>query len=173
MPDGLLSPPPEGYPAVVSVLLGNGDGTFQTAVPYDTGAYGASAVAVADLNGDGKLDLAVANVSSTGSLGFGVSGALSVLLGNGDGTFQTAEVSVTPQSIAAVGLADLRSVGKLDLVATTTPTFADSVVYVLLGNGDGTFQSPVAYYTVSQCFSHFCRSRRCQRRWDTRYRRSK
>jgi hypothetical protein len=134
----------------VSVLLGNGDGTFQTAVPYDTGAYGASAVAVADLNGDGKLDLAVANVSSTGSLGFGVSGALSVLLGNGDGTFQTAEVSVTPQSIAAVGLADLRSVGKLDLVATTTPTFADSLVYVLLGNGDGTFQSPVAYYTASQ-----------------------
>jgi hypothetical protein len=64
----------------VSVLLGNGDGTFQPAVNYAAGS-GPASVAVKDFNGDGSLDLAVAdNQGST----------LSVLLGNGDGTFQTA-----------------------------------------------------------------------------------
>ena len=60
----------------MSVLLGNGDGTFQAHVDYGAVAYPYS-VAVGDFNGDGKLDLATAN-------GYGVS----VLLGNGDGTFQ-------------------------------------------------------------------------------------
>ena len=45
----------------VSVLLGNGDGTFQTAVSYGTGGYQPYSVAVADVNGDGKPDLVVAN----------------------------------------------------------------------------------------------------------------
>ncbi len=46
----------------MGVLLGNGDGTFQTAVTYDSGGYAANSVAVADVNGDGKPDLLVANV---------------------------------------------------------------------------------------------------------------
>ena len=45
----------------VGVLLGNGDGTFQTAVTYGSGGYWANSVAVADVNGDGKPDLLVAN----------------------------------------------------------------------------------------------------------------
>src|SRR5438128_1729780 len=65
--------------AGVSVLSGNGDGTFQTAANYGPG--GGRSVAVSDFNHDGKLDLAVANTSS---------GNVSVLLGNGDGSFQTA-----------------------------------------------------------------------------------
>ena len=64
----------------VSVLLGNGNGTFQTAVNYGAGR-GPSSVAVGDFNGDGKADLAVANYSG---------GNVSVLLGNGNGTFQAA-----------------------------------------------------------------------------------
>jgi hypothetical protein len=61
----------------VSVLLGNGDGTFRAAASYAVGS-GPVSVAVGDFNGDGKLDLAVANEGS---------GDVSVLLGNGDGTF--------------------------------------------------------------------------------------
>jgi hypothetical protein len=64
----------------VSVLLGKGDGTFQTAVNYGAGT-GAYSVAVGDFNHDGKPDLAVANYGSNN---------VSVLLGKGDGTFQAA-----------------------------------------------------------------------------------
>ena len=61
----------------VGVLLGHGDGTFQTAVAYPSGGDRCHSVAVADVNGDNKLDLIVAN-----------DGAVGVLLGNGNGTFQ-------------------------------------------------------------------------------------
>ena len=64
----------------VSVLLGNGDGTFHAAVNYDAGTS-PSSVTTGDFNGDGKTDLAVANAASN---------TVSVLLGNGDGTFQAA-----------------------------------------------------------------------------------
>jgi FG-GAP-like repeat len=50
-----------GINGVVGVLLGNGDGTFKSAVTYDAGGYGTASVAVADVNGDGKPDLVVAN----------------------------------------------------------------------------------------------------------------
>jgi len=75
----------------VSVLLGAGDGTFKQPVSYVS--YAASnniepyAVAVGDFNGDGKADLAVTNYSSTG-FPFAEGKSVSILLGNGDGTFQ-------------------------------------------------------------------------------------
>ena len=62
--------------------MGNGDGTFQTAVPYSAGQGSLNSVAVADLNGDGIPDLAVANYA-------GDNGPIGVLLGKGDGTFQS------------------------------------------------------------------------------------
>jgi streptogramin lyase len=66
----------------VSILLGNGDGTFRAAVNYGVGSGSApTSVAVGDFNGDGKLDLAVANELSNN---------VSILLGNGNGTFQAA-----------------------------------------------------------------------------------
>ena len=70
----------------VSILLGNGDGTFQPQVSYAVG-MGASSVAVGDFNGDGKLDLAVANAGSI-ALPRIYGTTISILLGNGDGTFQ-------------------------------------------------------------------------------------
>ena len=65
----------------VSVLLGNGDGTFRLPTPYEVGGSTPVAVAVGDFNGDGNPDLAVV-VTTTNSV--------AILLGNGDGTFQPA-----------------------------------------------------------------------------------
>ena len=70
----------------MSVLLGNGDGTFQPQVTYAVGST-AHAIVAGDFNGDGRTDLAVANQAGD---------TVSVLLGNGDGTFQ-------PQVTYAVG----------------------------------------------------------------------
>ncbi len=134
----------------VSVLLGNGDGTFQPAVMYATGAPFAASIAVGDVNGDGVPDLVVGDVWQTfhQSGGF-FPGGVSVLLGNGDGTFQPPVVygsgGVNAYSVA---LADLRNNGKLDIAVTNTyddETTVVGSVSVLLGNGDGTFQPAVDY----------------------------
>ena len=132
----------------VGVLLGNGDGTFQTAIGYASGGYEADAVAIADVNGDGHADIVVANQCST-STDCSSGGIVSVLLGNGDGTFQPA-VGYNSGGMYATSVAikDLNGDGHPDLVV------ANSVeVGVLLGNGNGTFQTAVAYssggYTAS------------------------
>lgn len=121
-------------PGTISVLLGKGDGTLQSPVDYAT-AQGPEAVKVGDFNGDGKLDLAVAAESSTAAV-------VSVLLGRGDGTFQTTTdypVGAGPTSIIA---ADLNKDGKLDLAVVN---HSDSSISVLLGNGNGTFQTQTKY----------------------------
>jgi hypothetical protein len=117
--------------ATVSVLLGNGDGSFGAHSDFPTGhnspsGYWLPSVATADFNADGHLDLAVQNNN-----GFG--GAVTVLMGNGDGTFgPPTDVSTGyPTSVAA---ADINADGRPDLVAT------GASASVLLGNGDGTFQ---------------------------------
>jgi hypothetical protein len=125
----------------VSVLLGNGDGTFRPHVDYSTGADAAS-VTVADFNDDGKLDLAVATTCYV-SCATGVS----ILLGNGDGTFQ-AHVDYPAGSDAfSTAVGDFNGDGKLDLAVAN---YGSLSVSVLLGNGDGTFQPHVDYSTVGQ-----------------------
>jgi hypothetical protein len=91
--DGILDVVVSDYDQSINVFLGNGDGTFQPAVGYTTGEY-PRAVAVADVNGDGIVDLIANNVGvGPGGAEFDREGALpgsvAVLLGNGDGTFQT------------------------------------------------------------------------------------
>ena len=125
----------------VGVLLGNSDGTFQTAVPYVSGGTGADSVSIADLNGDGVLDLVVANCGSTAcNSGTGVVG---VLLGNGDGTFQSSVPygSGGTATNISVAIADIDGDGKPDLICANDSGLAG----VLLGNGDGTFQTAVTY----------------------------
>src|ERR1700727_1925572 len=132
----------------VNVLLGNGDGTFQPAVTYNTGAADANFLAVADANGDGKLDLLVINICASNNSCSG--GVLSVLLGNGDGTFQTAvnygSGGESPQGISA---ADVNGDGKVDIVVvhqcTNNGDCSSGLASVLLGNGDGSFQNAVNF----------------------------
>ena len=122
----------------VSVLLGNGDGTFRAAANYDVGFFPHS-VTSGDFNGDGKPDLAVASSGSNN---------VSILLGNGDGTFQAALSYGVGRAPVSVTSADFNGDGKLDLVAAngSFDTFApEGSVSVLLGNGDGTFQAAVNY----------------------------
>jgi hypothetical protein len=127
----------------VSVLLGNGDGTFHQAPDSPTGVY-LDSLAVGDLNGDGNLDLASAN-----------GGEVDVLLGNGDGTFQTPIGFFFGWSPASVAVGDFNGDGKLDLGAVTNATIFQGFDYdgnpvygsegyanVLIGNGDGTFSGP-------------------------------
>jgi hypothetical protein len=132
---------------VISILLGNGDGTFQSAVNYNTGLAPVNMIA-ADLNGDGKLDLVTANNCGY-SCNNGPAPGLSVLLGNGDGTFQpyvNYELTNTNNAIW-VAAGDVNKDGKLDLVAVDycanrQCSGGPSLVSILLGNGDGTFQAP-------------------------------
>jgi len=137
----------------VAVLLGNGNGTFQSAVTYSTGACSATSVAVGDVNGDGIPDLVVGNIWTTvqGPGDCTGNGALSVLLGNGDGTFQPAVIyAIDPGPAYSVALADLRGIGILDVVVTDLIQDGqnyESAAGVLLGNGDGTFQPVVNYYS--------------------------
>ena len=128
----------------VSVLLGNGDGTFQMPVSYSVGASPTS-VAVGDFNRDGNLDLAVANF---------ITNNVSVLLGNGDGTFQSAAEYGTLSSPLSVAVGDFNRDGKLDLVvANSAENGGIPGVSVLLGNGDGTFRAAVNYGAGSFPFS--------------------
>jgi hypothetical protein len=138
---GCYGPPGIGQNGSVGVLLGNGDGTFEPAVTYDSGGLIPVFVAVADLNGDGKPDLAVVNRNSAN---------IGVLLGNGDGTFQPAmtygsgDGSFSPLLVV---VADLNGDGKPDLVVANfcSDDNCDGSVGVLLGYGDGTFQPAVTY----------------------------
>lgn len=118
----------------LSILLGNGDGTFQdaTSVPNIDNP---SALAAGDFNADGSLDLAITNESLN---------AVTILLGNGDGTFgapSTFPTGAAPRAVIAMNT-DLG--GTLDLVVAN---HGDNNVSVLLGNGDGTFALPASFPT--------------------------
>ena len=116
----------------VSVLLANGDGTFQDAQSYAVGGD-AESVTVADVNGDGCPDIVTGNSND---------GTVSVLLGNPNGTFQAQQTFATDDGPEGVAIGDVNGDGKPDIV---TANYDNDTVGVLLGNGDGTFQTVQLY----------------------------
>lgn len=120
----------------VSVMLGNGDGAFRSAVNYKAG-NGSCSVAIADYDSDGKPDLAVADWRSN---------SVSILHGNGDGTFAAAsewQVGDTPKSVAS---GDFNHDGIVDLAVAD---YGDSTISVLLAGPAGSFE-PKTDYGVGQ-----------------------
>ena len=143
---------------LVGVLLNDGTGKFPTVATYSSGGLSPLALAVADVNGDGKPDVVVANQWTDNT---DTSSNVSVLLNDGTGKFSTAVAYGTggffPDSVA---IADINGDGKVDLVVANSSVGATGGlgnVGVLLGNGDGTFGTAVAHpsgsYATAVAFS--------------------
>jgi hypothetical protein len=120
----------------VFVFLGNGDGTFRSPTKFSSHGPISTALLSGDFNNDGKLDLAVLNFDEAASI--------AVLLGNGDGTFNSPIVTPIPRRTSAVSIAsgDFNEDGKLDLAAAG---YGSDKLLLLLGNGDGTFSGPTLW----------------------------
>jgi len=118
-----------GTPGQVTIFLGKGDGTFQEPVAYGPFAD-AFSIAVADMNGDGNLDIVVGDVS-----------AGSLLLGNGDGTFRLGQ-PIGGQDAVAFAVADFNGDGKLDLVCANN---LGQQLELFLGDGQGGFTFQTTY----------------------------
>jgi hypothetical protein len=118
----------------VSVLLGNGDGTFQAHIDTNVG-NSPNALATADFNKDGKQDLVISN---------GQDNTISVLLGKANGSFSTRQVATTGTAPHGVAIADFTDDGLLDVVVANS---GESDMTLFRGKGDGTFASPLVFTT--------------------------
>jgi hypothetical protein len=153
--DGLLDVASlSAAPAVVAVLLGNGNGTFQAPVDYSVGTtLNPSGFAMGDFNGDGNLDFAIVAENAI------TPGIVTIMLGNADGTFQPPLPSIPVNGApACIATADVNGDGRLDLVVGYQYA-DDGFLSVLLGNGDGTFGLATDYaagkYTTSLLLADF------------------
>lgn len=111
----------------VTVMLGNGDGTFSM-IPAAAPLAGATLVALADVNADGRPDLVETRYADR---------SVAVLPGNGDGTFGAARIAVPASGVFFDSFADVNADGVPDLVGNDSR--GNGVVGVVTGNGDGTF----------------------------------
>jgi len=123
--------------SMVGILLGKGNGSFQSALYFT--APNAVALAAGDFNGDHKLDLAVVESGGTGN------GALGIFLGDGRGNFHKSVTYKLGPASAAVAVADFNGDGHLDIVVTNAGTNGNGSVMVFFGRGDGTFKAPTTY----------------------------
>ena len=124
----------------VSILLGNGDGSFRQPIDYDTSGF-ATWVAVGDLNGDGEEDLAVSNLGSPSNP---FAGSITVLSGNGDGTFAPGLDYPAGEDLNYVAIGDFNGDRMPDLVAVDTQ---GNAIITLLNTGSVTFSptTPITF----------------------------
>jgi hypothetical protein len=130
--DGKIDLVTANFESTIAVLLGNGDGTFQSPVFYPTG-NSCVAVAVGDFSGDGKLDIVTANSADND---------LSILMGKGDGTFLPAVNIPVGKEPVSLSVGDFNNDGRLDIAVVNQ---GDATISVLLGNGNCTFAAPQNY----------------------------
>jgi hypothetical protein len=130
--------PPGTETSSVSVLLGRGDGSFGAASRYPTGVV-ADSIAIGDLNGDGKPELAVANWGED---------TVTVYVNRGAGRFKAGFALATGKDPSDVTIGDLDGDGSAELVVASTTIDrggAQSLVSVFANNGDATFQDRIDY----------------------------
>ena len=155
-PDGLFNDPVsidvggEAFDPVIAdfnndddndLLLGNGDGSFQSPLTVLSSGFGLHHPAAGDVDNDGNMDVVVTTESQEGREDTGF-----VLLGNGNGTFQTPlPISGLPDDVYFATLADLDGNGDLDLV--TEGLFSPGDMLILMGDGEGGF-GPLTLYPM-------------------------
>ena len=140
----------------VSVLLGDGQGTFEAGRQFAVGAY-PQTVQLVDVNGDGRLDVFTANPGNYDSSPNRTVGAtFSVLLGNGDGDLQSQPRFEVGHNPGFLQVTDVNGDGHIDLVTTNygsynqkAERYDDSSVSVLLGRSDGSFE-PDRRFPISE-----------------------
>jgi hypothetical protein len=125
-------------PGVVLVYLGDGTGNF-TLASSSTVGWPDGSLAVGDFNGDGKLDIAVANAGDNN---------VSILLGDGTGNFTLASSPVVGSSPDSIAVGDFNGDGKLDLAVANQ---GDGTVSILLGDGTGNFTQTATLPTCGGC----------------------
>lgn len=136
---GNPSTPPTVPGSTISVLLGNGDGTFASPVPYNVG-IGPKALAVGDVNADGFLDVAVCNSGSS---------SITLLRGNGNGAMGSRIDFPLASAAVSIAFGDFDHDGNVDLAAART-----FWISIYPGDGNGAFGSPQDIYTaLSPSFS--------------------
>jgi hypothetical protein len=134
----------DNNPSRVGVIFGAADGTLQSPLSFIVGPLPRVPV-LADLNGDGVLDMVAATV--------GTGGNLSVLLGNGDGSFQPAVSYPAAAGAQYVAVGDFNGDGKPDLAVSnfSFTTFTYNLL-IFLGNGDGSLRAPLVTTVMSDVY---------------------